>query len=531
MKALSGFKMLTLVLIAATAIAGCSSDSKPSSSPSGSNSPNETSGTAGEKQEVPYVEVWKENFSTIDVNEKSKISKYIAEQSGIGVIHPSIPWEGGSAYIQRLNTRIASGDLPDLFLPWQGNENTLITQGAVADLTDMLPKYAPHLWESVPEEVWDVVRTADPSGKGRIYYVPLVNTYTFYGSFIRKDWLDRVGMEVPKTQEEYVEVLRAFRDQDANGNGDPNDELPVSGREFGRWMDHLFGMYGIAMWEGFPMWDIYDGELTYSAVTPNMKDAIAFIRDLYAEKLLDQNTFLNQGSDWVSAIDGDKLGSWFHINTTLINRTKKIATVNPEVEVAALGIPKVDGYDGFITNTQLNRPNWLIANKDEETVIHALELLDWMENPDNVEKIVLGLEGVHYELVDGKPVFLQVDAATTEPKVMARAVNNLSSIQLENEIQLNAADPESARLYENRDQVLLDAQKYGKTIAGDGIPASVYEGYPDIRNHTLYQEYMTKIIIGELDISAFDEFVDKWYQSGGQAVTEAARAWYADLSK
>ena len=38
-----------------------------------------------------------------------------------------------------------------------------------------------------------------------------------------------------------------------------------------RWMGQLFGQYGIAMWEGYPQWDIYDGELTYSAVTENIE--------------------------------------------------------------------------------------------------------------------------------------------------------------------------------------------------------------------------------------------------------------------
>ena len=46
-------------------------------------------------------------------------------------------------------------------------------------------------------------------------------------------------------------------------------------------------------------------------------------------------------------------------------------------------------------------------------------------------------------------------------------------------------------------------------------------------NRTLYVEYATKIITGEYSIDKFDEFVEKWYANGGQAVTENARAWYA----
>ena len=73
--------------------------------------------------------------------------------------------------------------------------------------------------------------------------------------------------------------------------------------------------------------------------------------------------------------------------------------------------------------------------------------------------------------------------------------------------------------------------EYGKLIAGDGMPNSVYDGYPDIMNRTLYVEYASKIIAGEYPIDKFDEFVEKWYASGGEAVTKAAREWYAKTQK
>ena len=72
-----------------------------------------------------------------------------------------------------------------------------------------------------------------------------------------------------------------------------------------------------------------------------------------------------------------------------------------------------------------------------------------------------------------------------------------------------------------------EVQKYGKVIAGDGIPATIYDGCDDIENRTLYVEYASKIIAGEWPIEKFDEFVEKWYAAGGEEVTRAAREWYA----
>ena len=69
-----------------------------------------------------------------------------------------------------------------------------------------------------------------------------------YGNkpYIRKTWLDALGLEIPTTVEEYHNVLKAFKEQDANGNGDPNDEIPYSCRNKGDsiW-NATYGSFGL----------------------------------------------------------------------------------------------------------------------------------------------------------------------------------------------------------------------------------------------------------------------------------------------
>lgn len=519
---------LTAALLAACSGGGSNAGDKDSTAANSSPS----AGTASEPaKETPYLEVWRNLNNTFSIEKEGVLSRWYIGETGIGVYMPYVPWNSGSDYVQKLNTRIASGDLPDMFLPWQGNEAALIKQGALADLTDLLPVHAPHVWEQVPQEVWDVVRSADPTGEGRIYYVPLIQAYTYYGAFIRQDWLDRVGLAVPRTKDEYVNVLRAFRDQDANGNGIADDEVPVTGREQGRWMDHLFAMYGVAMVEGYPVWDLYDGEITYSAVTENMRDAIAFIRDLYAEKLLDPNVFLNKGDDWQALINGDKAGSYFHINETQQSRIENMTKINPDAHLVALGVPSVPGYEGFYTIMQNNRPQWVIADKDEETVINALRLLNWGADPANLEKRILGVEGMHHKIVDGKPVLLPFEPDKSETLIVGSIASTFETMKYQFEVQANSASEGQQSYLRQRDAIFEGNQPYGKVIAGDGIPATIWDGYSDLKNHTMYQEYMTKIIIGQWSLEKFDEFVDKWYKSGGSEVTQRARDWYDSIRK
>ena len=204
------------------------------------------SGQSGEgNQELTQVKVKSHmGVGTIPGADNPHV-QYVAERTGVEYQLVTTP--PGSEPTEYLNLMIASDDLPDILRPIGGIEQTLIRQGGALALDDLLPQYAPNVWKNIPQEAWDVVRSASPDGK--IYYVPKVFLVPERAPLIRQDWLDKVGMSMPKTTEEYKEVLRAFLDKDPNGNG-LKDELPTTGREFGKWMDHLFAMFGVAMWEG-----------------------------------------------------------------------------------------------------------------------------------------------------------------------------------------------------------------------------------------------------------------------------------------
>ena len=275
----------------------------------------EVKGTSAEESsegELPDVELWHTIVGTTKGIEKDgPMYNFYKDVLGVGIVEPYVEWNGGSTYQEQLNLRISAGEAPDMFLPVNGMETDLIKNGALLDLTDLLPEKAPHLWEIIPEEVWDIMRNYDPTGEGRIYVIPTVVNFARQGGMIRQDWLDALDLKMPTTQEEFVEVLRAFKTQDPNGNG-IQDELPTGGRAEARWMDHLFAMYGVAMYEGYPDWDIYDGELTYSAVTQNMKDALQFASELYAEGLLDPETLLNDKAGWEGKVNSNQVGIFFH---------------------------------------------------------------------------------------------------------------------------------------------------------------------------------------------------------------------------
>lgn len=473
------------------------------------------------------LEVWNGNNGFLEVKRGGEEYTWLKELTGVGVWQPYVEWNGGQTYQERLNLRIAAGDMPDMFLPVKGMEAELIKNGALLDLTDLLPEKAPHLWEAIPEEVWDVVRSYDPNNEGRIYMIPNIIDYPRMTGLVRQDWLDTLGLEMPTTQEEFVEMLRAFKTGDPNGNGQA-DEIPTGGRQEAKWMDQLFAMYGLAMWEGDPQWDIYEGELTYAAVTQNMKDALQFISELYAEGLIDPETLLNDKAAWEGKVNSDRVGVFYHWGQSAYEfaiQMKQAVGVEPDWEV----LPPIsaDGYEAFYTTKKISGIQWVVKNTDDQAKIDAcMKVLDAYGNKDLWNDFWLGVEGMHYEVVDGKKVKLPENRQTQENQIFwpSQDISTVDSVVEQLEM---VKSEDTAWAYDQSIRNVKELSQYGKESGGDGLPSSVYEGYPDILNKTLYVEYASKIITGEYPIEKFDEFVEKWYASGGEQVTEAARAWYA----
>ena len=473
------------------------------------------------------IEIWSTNNGYLPVEAGSELYNFYKDIIGVGIVQPYVEWNGGETYLEQLNLRIAAGDMPDMFTPWNGVETELIENGALLDLTDLLPEKAPHLWESIPGDVWDAVKANDPIGQNRIYVIPQVMSYGRNGAMIRKDWLDNLGLDMPTTQEEFVEVLRAFKNDDPNGNG-VADEIPTGGRAEARWMGQLFGQYGIAMWEGYPQWDIYDGELTYSAVTKNMRDCLEWMSGLYAEGLLDPETFLNDKAAWDGKINSGVVGIWEHLPQECYNYAENIYNgTGVKPEIAVLPAISAPGYEGYYTMHQMNGGGFVVANTDDEAKIdRIMKVLDAYGNQDLWMKFYNGVEGMHSEVVNGESVRLPDDPSTQQNLVLV-PFNQIATIDFQVNVLSSQLTDDRAWAVSQAIENVQENQKYVKSFAGDGMPESITSDYPDIANRTLYIEYATKIITGEYSIDKFDEFVEKWYATGGTEVTEKAREWYA----
>lgn len=167
-------------------------------------------------------------------------------------------------------------------------------------------KYAAQSEIYTPEEF--KAYTTSPDGKiyGLIDFVVSIQNHYPVRSWLNHQWLDNLGLGAPTTQEELVAVLRAFRDRDANGNGDPNDEIPMIGSVDG-WnanvLLYLMNQYIYVPQQAFArnseyFYTIQNGTLDVPYDKEEWREGLRFAKSLVDEKLLSTLSFTQDNTQY-----------------------------------------------------------------------------------------------------------------------------------------------------------------------------------------------------------------------------------------
>jgi putative aldouronate transport system substrate-binding protein len=182
----------------------------------------------------------------------------------------------------------------------------------------------------------------------------------------------------------------------------------------------------------------------------------------------------------------------------------------PNVEVS--GIPHQKNFQPGIAFPQL------VLTKAAKHPEKILPWFNWNLTPEGVQYNRLGIEGVNYRIDAGKII-------TDGFPVKQRYVYSHEIAQEDERyyLQTKFADMKVA-IY----RACIGDTREREDV---GLPLSVYDGFDDYLPNTakLYREYCSKMVLGELPMSAWDEYVKLWYQRGGTEVTARATAWYRSV--
>lgn len=124
---------------------------------------------------------------------------------------------------------MAGGKLPDAFLGFISfsDSDLSVFKNRFIPLEDLIDKHMPNLSKIMKKDPNMRAIVTDPDG--HIYSLPKrepMSPKVANQLYINKKWLDNLGLDMPKTYEDLVAVSKAFRDKDANGNGNVSDEIP-----------------------------------------------------------------------------------------------------------------------------------------------------------------------------------------------------------------------------------------------------------------------------------------------------------------
>jgi putative aldouronate transport system substrate-binding protein len=219
--------------------------------------------------------------------EEMSLFKLMEEKTNI-----HINWDtpSDSQYYEKMNLRIASNDLPDAFFLWipRDVETKRGPDGTLISLENLIDKYAPNY-----KKIMDKFPSIKPSTTyldGHMYTTAVaqdLKSDLTYKEWINKKWLDKLGLAIPKTIDEFYGVLKAFKEKDPNGNGKA-DEVPLSFEMSSALKSFLLSPYGMIS-NGS---EIVNGKATFVPVTNEYKQFLTMTNKMYTEKLLDNDLYI-----------------------------------------------------------------------------------------------------------------------------------------------------------------------------------------------------------------------------------------------
>lgn len=232
--------------------------------------------------------------------------KIIREKFGINLELTMLPLNASDRNV-KVNAAAEGGTLPDMAVVNREPLMNLVKKGLVMpvdDLYSLMPNRTEKMYNETSR------RFATFNGKCYGFSTPGGKIQKNEGVLIRKDWLDKLGLSVPKTMDEYLDVMRAFTHGDPDGNG-KNDTygygafLEINGYEegLGRRLDPIFGAFGVA-----GTWNMSESDAGLNVRKPAYFDALNTVATMQKEGLIDPNWLGYKKDDFRAAWKQGRFG-------------------------------------------------------------------------------------------------------------------------------------------------------------------------------------------------------------------------------
>lgn len=520
------------VVAAVTAIgllAGCASKGEQAGAGTGD--------SGGQKSQVTLkVEVFDRGNSpagmTVTNNLMTKwVQQNFGDKNNIKLEYVPVP---RAQETDKLNVLMASGDAPDIVFTYDSNlVYKYAQQGGLTDLGKLIDQYGPNLKSFLGDSILAYGKFDNVQ-----YAIPAKRAYLGkYSSMIRQDWLDKLGLPVPKTTEEVYNTLKAFKEKKPGGD----QTIPLGFGLFEASYEPIIYSFiksNMTDEEKFTLTQRF-GSSDQPVTWPGHKDAVRFLNKLYNEGLMSPDFALDKDKKklWQDVMTG-KVGMYAEDAGNSYGATGDTVYLNLQKNIPGAKLAPIDPY----TNDQGKhaKPSYVPAGmlimvpKSSQHAAEAVKYLNWMAQKDVLTYMLYGTEGTNYNLVDGVPALISNDSTKQllynagDMEIISNGMDfgdmnkNLSAMAL--------AAPEQ---YRKDDAIAL---KNGLT---DGIP-QIPLPHP-MQSETKYtktlkdkyQELLVKSIIAkpaDFD-NTYDGMLKDYMANGGEEIAKERAELYKQMKK
>lgn len=422
-----------------------------------------------------------------------------------------IPREG---FEEKLNTLLVGGDQLDAGVGDMDDLGSMsLKPGLVRPLDDLIEKYGQNLKKVIPQDAWDGVKNT----KGQIVAIPAYNRYYWQGAVIRKDWLDKVGMEVPKTLEGLEAVMEAFKKMDSN-------VIPASGASW--YMEPLIAAAVNGGVTPNNEWDTLDptGEKVINGfLHPEYMKFLELYHKWLGNGWFNKDFLVTDDQQNEQMFVSGRIGILF-TDPHNADRLEKIIQQNdPNGKVTFLPVLEdKDGKTNFILNNGVDRIVWINANGPHPE--RVVQYFDWLfSDPENYNLAKYGIEGKHWIREEDNKWSLPPEAEGDPNKrgyfdIFAPLVVESFIMQRTDEPAINA---EMDEMYKS--VPVLQPKLKGFVADWDAVG--------NVNTIDLWGE-MYNIAVGARPLSDYEKLCQDYLKSGGSKIydelTRQYQEWKAD---
>lgn len=419
-----------------------------------------------------------------------------------------IQWIPNDSYTERLNAAFATGTLPQVVQI----QYTDPFREAIRD--DQFWEVGPYLeeYENLSKLNPEILENSKIDGK--IYSIYQGRPLSRMGIMYRKDWADNLGLDAPTNTDEVLEMVRAFTEDDPDGNG-KDDTIGLTDMS-----DLYYGAFKVmSSWFGTPNgWGEKDGEILPEFMFDEYLETLNYMKSIHENGYMNQDFPVTSKTDQQNMFKSGKAGFYIGSMGDIEGIHRDAVALNPDVEFDVHNY--VEGPDGEFKTWSLPGYGSLLmfpksSVKTEEELKKILDFYDQLMEPDTTNLLLWGVEGEHYTLEDGT-----AKSITENREAIDREVRPYVSLEV--------GDAESNGRYNGfsdyppkvkATELEKDNEKYLIKDLSIGLNSDEY-----IQSHDRIQDIIDdatyKYILGQIDEDGFNKAIENWKSQGGQTIID-----------